>query len=193
MCERLSSSCNAKHIGSGRVYDSWMKIIYFDFYIHTFVCALERIVRIRGAEKKEDSLPDSILIFPLFLLRCLTTIENRRPSAIYFIVYNILCVRCMYIYIYSNSGNYCWDCRLSSVNRVIYKASVRPPQVITSVGPELGFLSAQQHATGTSGISFIGSFLLTFFADPVYKNVHVIFNRVHPKCIFVCLGIKYIY
>lgn len=132
--------------------------------------------------KKEDSLPYLILLFPPLSLHCPTTTENCRPSTIYFIVYNILCV---YIYIYSNSGNYSWDCRLSSVNRVIYKASVRPPQVITSVGPELVFLSAQQHATGTSGISFIGSFLLTFFADPVYKNVQIVFNRVNPKCIFM--------
>ncbi|VVC24080.1 Hypothetical protein CINCED_3A022819 [Cinara cedri] len=33
--------------------------------------------------------------------------------------------------------------RFSSVDRVIYKALVRPPQVITSARPELGFLPTQ--------------------------------------------------
>lgn len=93
----------------------------------------------------------------------------RRYLLVY--IYDCICVR-VYERSYYVSENChrcrCWS-RLSSVDRVIYKASVRPPQVITSARPEPGFLPAHgHHATGTSGdfvrrILFIDLFFLFFF------------------------------
>lgn len=47
------------------------------------------------------------------------------------------------------------------------KLLVRPPQVITSARPELGFLPARRHhATGTSGIPSVGSSFYWPFCRP---------------------------
>jgi len=173
------------------------------------LCALER-TRIEPGEKKRGFLT----IFVLFYIRshpppclCIYYIVNRTTAAhknenrrrLSTISSCAVCVCVCVCLCVSALGNCCCcycccrDCRLSSVDRVIYKALVRPPQVITSARPELGFLPAQHHATGTSGISFIGSFLLTFLLTRSIKtSMSFSSESTRNMCVCVCVCV-YVY
>lgn len=111
-----------------------------------------------GKEEKKHSLPDFVFHFPsarrttvsIYIYTFITcthvrpnpSFENRHRVCVYTydIINKYICIKFRQK-LPLNGG----DCRLSSVDRVIYKALARPPQVITSAGPELGFLPTQRH------------------------------------------------